>query len=221
MLGGLFKAYSGKKYGNCVADFLGIHRGLYHNAMEEGGCEMHLLKLHFLKKENLDISEVAYNSSEYILPGLLSIEARFGKQDLISDAVAKVKKFVGDYELSSKQGTDQKEKRQLMEGFREGSAISCWILITYIERKYESLDSHPELLNSTKELLAKGQGYAEMGNYRVAYIHFSHAIREIIKLDASISKDEELVSGIKRLNLLEKTVINPLWEKHKGSLETR
>lgn len=101
MIGGLIKVYSGKKYGNKIADFLKIHRGLFHSAMEEGGCEMHLLKLHFLKQESLDMAEVAYDSCEYLLRGLLVLETRFGKQPLSEDALEKIKAFRLAHERST------------------------------------------------------------------------------------------------------------------------
>gem|GEM_PF-2309559 len=101
VIGGLMKVYSGKKYGNKIADFLKINRGLFHTAMEEGGCEMHLLKLYFLKQEGLGMAEVAYDSCEYLLRGLLVLETRFGKQPLSEDAFEKIKAFRLAHEKST------------------------------------------------------------------------------------------------------------------------
>ncbi|MCO7527733.1 hypothetical protein NJH54_24900 [Pseudomonas asiatica] len=92
-LKGMWWAWKGKAYGNQVADLLGIHRGLYHGAMEEGGCQMHLIKLFQLKQEGHSLEDVALHSCDYLLSGLAKLEMRFGPQTQIGQARMKV----GDY----------------------------------------------------------------------------------------------------------------------------
>ena len=79
-------ARKGKAFGNEVADYIGMHRSLYHGAMEEGGCLLHMIKLAALKDEGKGIPEVAEHSFQYLLPGLRNLEERFGSQELILDA---------------------------------------------------------------------------------------------------------------------------------------
>ncbi|MGI2856486.1 hypothetical protein ACRTDR_20280 [Shewanella algae] len=97
MLGGIFKASSGKKYGNQIADHLGVHRGLFHSAVEEGGCPMHLIRLHFLRKQNMSLDDAANHIMEFLIPGLRVIEERFGPQALIEDALENLRGFAHRY----------------------------------------------------------------------------------------------------------------------------
>lgn len=89
-LKGMYWASQGKRFGNQVADLLGVHRGLYHCAMEEGGCQMHLIKLYQLKEDGESIERVALHSCQFLFPGLEAIQARFGKQSLVDEARSRV-----------------------------------------------------------------------------------------------------------------------------------
>lgn len=73
-----------------MADLLGIHRGVYHSAMEEGGCDMHLLKLSALEEAGEPLAQVALHSCQYLAPGLGILASRFGGQPKIENARAKV-----------------------------------------------------------------------------------------------------------------------------------
>lgn len=89
-LKGMYWAWQGKAFGNRVADLLGVHRSLFHGAMEEGGCQMHMIKLYQLKKDGEPIDRVALHSCEFLFPGLRILEGRFGQQALIEEAKANV-----------------------------------------------------------------------------------------------------------------------------------
>lgn len=106
MLAGIFKAKSGKKYGNQIADHLGVHQGLFHSAVEEGGCPMHLIRLYYLRKENMSLDDAANHVMEFLVPGLRIIEEQFGSQELIDGAQENLRGFTHryykEYEPSSK-----------------------------------------------------------------------------------------------------------------------
>ena len=92
----LMQVRRGQKFGNEIADYLNIHRSLFHGAMEEGGCEMHLIKLFNLKAEGYSVHEIALDACDFLLPGLDVLELRFGKQEQIKqakDAVFNFKKI--------------------------------------------------------------------------------------------------------------------------------
>lgn len=222
------KAYSGKKYGNQIADFLKIHRGLFHTAMEEGGCEMHLIKLYFLKKENLDMIEVAYDSCEYLLRGLLVMETRFGKQPLSEDALEKVKAFRLTQEESalsaqiaraktSKGAPPNSELQALIDAFRESAALSSWVLIRVMENNSAFFEGKPDIFESTRELLDAGMSHSEHGNERVASNCFSHAISALVEKNPELfQRDPEFGEAFRRLNTLQEEVITPLWDKYES-----
>ena len=89
----VYRAWRGKAFGNQVADLLGIHRGLYHGAMEEGGCELHMIKLYYLKEEGCSIEQVGIHSIKFLVPGLSVLRARFGPQPQIESAHGKIMAF--------------------------------------------------------------------------------------------------------------------------------
>lgn len=90
----MYWTWQGKRFGNAVADFMGVHRSLYHGAMEEGGCLLHMMKLHHLRQRGLPLELVAYDSCEFLLPGLICLEQRFGHQVLIDKARFKVLEYM-------------------------------------------------------------------------------------------------------------------------------
>lgn len=90
---GLYWAWKGKAFGNQVADLLGIHRSLFHGAMEEGGCQLHLIRLYHLQRDGEPLERVALHSCTYLLPGLIKLEERFGSQALIGQAKIRVSEF--------------------------------------------------------------------------------------------------------------------------------
>lgn len=98
MLSGIMMILSGKRYGNKVADFLEIRRGLFHTAMEDGGCHMHLLVLHALKQDETEIKEVAWLCSQYLIRGIDKFNIRFGYPEVSKIALKKVTAFMNDYE---------------------------------------------------------------------------------------------------------------------------
>lgn len=83
-------AWKGKAFGNRVAAHLGIHPSLFHGAMEEGGCELHLIKLYHLKQNGEPLERVAHHSCRFLDPGLAVLHLRFGDQRLIIEARVKV-----------------------------------------------------------------------------------------------------------------------------------
>jgi hypothetical protein len=93
MLEGFFLARKGKKFGNAVADILGMPRGLFHTAMEQGGCDAHLVKLANMREEGLDIEEVAYHSLTYLEKGLRTLESQWGYIPKIVSGLASVEKY--------------------------------------------------------------------------------------------------------------------------------
>lgn len=93
-----YRCWKGRGYGNKVADLLGINRGLYHGAMEAGGCEMHLLKLWALKEAGESVERVALYSCQYLSLGLISLRRRFGERPLIEDARVRVNVFLDGVE---------------------------------------------------------------------------------------------------------------------------
>ena len=93
-LKGIWWAWKGKAFGNQVADFLGVHRSIYHGAMQEGGCELHMIKLYLLKKEGCSLKEVGMHSTTFLLPGMRVLKDRFGPQLQIEESRKNVIAFI-------------------------------------------------------------------------------------------------------------------------------
>ena len=227
MIGGIIKACTGKKYGNQIADFLKINRGLFHTAMEEGGCEMHLIKLYFLKRENISINEVAYNACDYLIRGLFSLRTKFGKQPLSEDALEKVTAFKKAYEgirnsssqasssNSSNEALTSDELKLLSETFRESAALSSWLLIRALEKNENFFVTRPELFKNIHEKLDAGLIHSDNGNHRMAQNLFNQAISELVKNHPELfHSDPEYSDALRQLKTLREEVLNPLWKRH-------
>lgn len=87
-------ARKGRAFGNEVADYFGMHRSIYHGAMEEGGCPLHLIQLASMKKGGDSVEMAAAFSCQFLLPGLVVLRERFGPQDHIAEAWRKVSQLV-------------------------------------------------------------------------------------------------------------------------------
>ncbi|WP_417447155.1 hypothetical protein [Kangiella sp.] len=92
-LKGFFITNKGRKFGNEIADYLGVERRLFHCAMEEGGCDMHLVKLYNLKLDGFSLEDIAVDAWDFLIPGLDEIEKRFGGQNLIQQARKSINQF--------------------------------------------------------------------------------------------------------------------------------
>lgn len=97
-------ARKGKAFGNEVADYIGMHRSLYHGAMEEGGCSLHMIKLAAQKDDGMSLEEAAHFSIPFLLPGLRTLEDKFGSQDLILHARRQVYGLISNRMLSTLYG---------------------------------------------------------------------------------------------------------------------
>lgn len=89
------KLASGRRYGNKVADCLGISRSIYHAAMEEGGMAQHMLALYSLKHSGATVAEVCVHSCKYLDRGLDKLELRFGTQAQITNARYQISALLG------------------------------------------------------------------------------------------------------------------------------
>jgi hypothetical protein len=109
-LKGFFITNNGRKFGNEVADYLRVERRLFHCAMEEGGCDMHLVKLYNLKLDGFSLEDVAVDACDFLIPGLDEIEKRFGGQSLIQQA----RKSINQFQI------DRANSEQSNSGYQEG-----------------------------------------------------------------------------------------------------
>lgn len=116
-LKGFFITNKGRKFGNEVADYLGVERRLFHCAMEEGGCDMHLVKLYNLKLDGFSLEDVAVDACDFLIPGLDEIETRFGGQNLIQQARKSINQFQFDRANSEPTNFDvQEDEDELIRG---------------------------------------------------------------------------------------------------------
>lgn len=108
---GIFKAvalvWSGRRYGNQVADYLCVNRRLFHSAVEMGGLSQHLILLGLASKANQSMGDTATLVSGHLVDGLEEMRAAFGEQQLILSAIKNVQMFRGEVE-----GIDQVELMQ-------------------------------------------------------------------------------------------------------------
>lgn len=149
MIGGMIKAYKGKKYGNRIADWLGIHRGLFHSAMEEGGLPMHMIWLYFLEKENLKLEDAAELTTETLTRGLLQIETRFGRQTLIDDALLRIKELEKGAHEGPVEQSQSDEERVASSVFSEGRyELSYYVEIAQKLRGKEYIIKEPYVSRS-------------------------------------------------------------------------
>jgi hypothetical protein len=108
---GIFKAvtvvWSGRRFGNQVADHLCVNRRLFHSALELGGLSQHLILLGLASRANQPVGDTAALVSGYLIDGLGDMRVAFGEQQLILSAIKNVQMFRGEVE-----GFDQVELMQ-------------------------------------------------------------------------------------------------------------
>ncbi|CZT29254.1 hypothetical protein PCPL58_2798 [Pseudomonas cerasi] len=86
----MYWTWQGRRVGNKVARLMEIRPSLYHSAMEEGGCQLHLMKLYHLKKMGVPLELIAHDSCKFLFAGLVCIEQAIGPQALTESAKFKV-----------------------------------------------------------------------------------------------------------------------------------
>lgn len=85
MLGLLF-TWKGHRFGNQIADAININRGVFHNAIELGGNQKHLIFLSECAKNNVSIEETLSGLLPYLSLGLVELNKRWGSQEEINNA---------------------------------------------------------------------------------------------------------------------------------------
>ena len=96
LLWGFRRASRGKKFGNEVADSIGIRRSHFHTSLEAGGVPMHMIMLAGLKDEGTSIAECREMLLPVLLDGLRAIEFRFGPQSSLTESIETVEQWLSE-----------------------------------------------------------------------------------------------------------------------------
>lgn len=81
---------AGKESGEQGGEAHGDSPELVHSAMEEGGCQLHLMKLYHFNKMGVPLELIAHDSCKFLFAGLVCLEQAFGPHALIESAKFKV-----------------------------------------------------------------------------------------------------------------------------------
>ena len=76
----------GKKFGNEIADSLGMDRALFHAALEESSLPMHFSVLAHLKDDGVSINQAKNTLHPSLFVGLSVLKERFGDVPKINRA---------------------------------------------------------------------------------------------------------------------------------------
>jgi hypothetical protein len=101
---GLRVANKGRKFGNEIADSMGIQRGIFHSAIERGGLPMHMIILSQMRDEGVELPDARSHLLMYLDIGLHELENQFGPKDKISNAKSIISKYLAQ---SGKEGDDR------------------------------------------------------------------------------------------------------------------
>lgn len=99
--GGLGK---GRKYGNKIARHLGMSNSFFHTALENGVTGPSLQLLAMLDSANLTLQQSSVQLAPSLERGLVTLEARFGRQEMIDDAKPIVSLLLKEWEELQMQG---------------------------------------------------------------------------------------------------------------------
>lgn len=94
LLKSLMLLWRERKFGDEIADLLGVNRRLFHSAMEEGGCRSHMVRLCILRDGGVSKVLIAVDCCNYLLPGLRRLENRYGQQILIETGRANLMAYI-------------------------------------------------------------------------------------------------------------------------------
>jgi len=86
ILAGFRVTRKGQKFGNEIADSMGISWGLFHSSLEASGVTMHNVALATYRDEGMSVSEVRVLISPLLLEGLNALESKWGTQAKIENA---------------------------------------------------------------------------------------------------------------------------------------
>ena len=87
----MFSFWTGRKYSNRVAEYLGVNAALFSSALLEAGVTWYHLKV--MKKCGVTVHQAAEKLLPAFKDGLAIVENRFGQQSLIKDAQEKIAEF--------------------------------------------------------------------------------------------------------------------------------
>tara|TARA_E500000318_G_scaffold99852_2_gene102159 strand:- start:1186 stop:1695 length:510 start_codon:yes stop_codon:yes gene_type:complete len=87
----MFSFWTGRRYSNKIADYLGVNKALFNSALLEAGVTWYTLKV--MKRDGVTVHAAA----EVLLPalksGLAQVDLRFGPQVMIDEAKVKISEF--------------------------------------------------------------------------------------------------------------------------------
>jgi hypothetical protein len=102
--GGLWK---GRKFGNKVAQHLGMSNNFFHSVLENGVKGSSLQLLGILDVTRLTLEQASVQLGPSLNRGLVALEERFGRQEMIENAKPLVAKLVSDWEAFQLQRASQ------------------------------------------------------------------------------------------------------------------
>lgn len=93
--GGLGK---GRKFGNKVASHLGMNNNFFHSVLENGVTGPSLQVLAMLEGAGFTVEQASVQLAPSLERGLLALESRFGRQEMIENAKPTVSRLVSEWE---------------------------------------------------------------------------------------------------------------------------
>lgn len=89
----------GRKFGNQIADAMGLEHNLFHTIFESGDTPAPtLMMLNAMQRANLSPMDAAVEVAPFLLDGLHKLEAKWGPQPQLKSAQPAIHRLVGMYE---------------------------------------------------------------------------------------------------------------------------
>ena len=82
--------WSGRSFGNSIADSLAIPRSVFHRAMETGGMPMPLVVLAEIRQRGVPVIEARRVLAPIVIAGLFTLLTKLGAQDQLVAAHSKL-----------------------------------------------------------------------------------------------------------------------------------
>src|SRR5262245_4778820 len=82
--------WSGRSFGNQIADSMTISRSVFHRSLELGGMPMHLVVLAEIKQRGTSVSDARRVVAPIVIAGLFALLSKFGAEESFVSAHQKL-----------------------------------------------------------------------------------------------------------------------------------
>ncbi|WP_296491651.1 hypothetical protein [Rhodoferax sp.] len=92
---------SGRRFGNKIAQHIGIQRSLFYSILDHGTRDTSRKLLASLANSKLGVAEASVELGPTLVKGVERLEAHFGEQEMVNDAKPKIMKLIASAQSST------------------------------------------------------------------------------------------------------------------------